>query len=300
MDKLTAKVGPLPAWVWGVLALGIGYLAYRHYSGSSGSGAPATTVGSTGAATGAVDPGTASDSGNYSADPGVDNSSSSGAVDGTTIIHPGQFTDDGEWSAYAAMHLQATGADPVAVSNALNNYLSGTQLTLAQAALIKLAVTAYGYPPGGVYPINVVGSPLAPAPTTTTGHTTTPPPVHTTPNHPAPVSTALPAPGAPHLSALGNGTVIEAETDAVPGAHSYIWASGTGVPLATSTVPSHQFHGRTPGRKYTIKVRAVNGTHKSAWSGTSACTMPKGHAVSGAPAEPVSTPHYVHPPVPLT
>jgi hypothetical protein len=36
--RLTAKVGPLPVYAWALIIVGVGYLAYRHYAGGSGSG----------------------------------------------------------------------------------------------------------------------------------------------------------------------------------------------------------------------------------------------------------------------
>ena len=41
-NRLTAKVGPLPVWGWAVLIVGVGYLAYRHFS--SGAGAVSQTA----------------------------------------------------------------------------------------------------------------------------------------------------------------------------------------------------------------------------------------------------------------
>lgn len=47
VSSLQRKAGPLPVWAWSLLLLVVGYVAYRHYQGTSTTSSPAGTVDTT-------------------------------------------------------------------------------------------------------------------------------------------------------------------------------------------------------------------------------------------------------------
>jgi hypothetical protein len=275
VDRLTEKVGPLPAWVWAVIVVGVGYVAYR-YIGSRGaktSAAPivdgsSDAVESDGSAVGATGTDGGDDSGDYSADPTDDNDSDAGAATGSSIVGPGQFQDDDEWSAYAAMHLAAGGADPIAVSNALTDYLAGNPLSVSEAALISEALIAYGTPPGGLIPITL---------TTTPTNTTTTPTTPTTNTTPTPTPTPTPAAKAPDtpggFSLGSSGLTLLFSWDASAGATFYQILRVDGTLYWQGTGTSLQNPNQQAGHTYTFSVRAGNA------AGLSAPTLPHVHTI---------------------
>lgn len=176
VESLTAKVGPLPAWAWG-LGLGgliIGVRAYhaRHATPST----PAAAVTSDGeAATAganlsgdipadATQPGTVggySIPSNYQANPG-----------GVIIGPDGNLTEgstgavnNGDWSNQAFDVLRARGYASLASSEAIRKYLAGDPLTPAEEGMIGIVLTALGQPPEGAPAISKATNTAGSAPT---------------------------------------------------------------------------------------------------------------------------------------
>lgn len=260
--SLTAKVGPLPAWAWG-LGLGgviVGVRAYRAHhstpapaSGDSADGAggepglgPSTVAGGVGIGDpGEYVPGSVggySPPSSYQSNPGgviTADGSESGSVD------TGPLTDD-EWRKEAFERLRARGTSTIAASTALTKYLNAQPLTAAEEAMIAYVLDLIGEPPGG-----------APAITRQADVTTTTlpptPPASAVPPTPAPpqkwvkpaylagqkfVKGSGPAvyqvtdtglewvPSEPALYALGGGGTIQ-----LPGGGSYTYGGNpTGIP----------------------------------------------------------------------
>jgi hypothetical protein len=215
-NDLTAKVGPLPAWVWGAGAVG-GFMFWRHHKLAASAAADAAAVNDP---NNIADPNAQTDpsasdatvtdltGGSYGVpsqgydpfaslqgqSPGYNVSPTGGISNGTV---PGPTTDL-QWSTLAANYLLSTGSDPSTIQTALSKYLSGTALSSAEQTIVNAALRQFGSPPEGTIPVVVVPTPT---PTPTPSPTPTPTPTPTP-------STAAPA--APHVTGqeLANRSVV--------------------------------------------------------------------------------------------
>lgn len=201
-ESLTAKVGPLPAWAWG-LALGgtiVGVRWYRNRDTGSGSvdleagtsadgSAESGMAEAGGAGIGIGMPGVGISSGggvvgsypvpsSYQANPGgviTSDGSDSGSVDSGPM-------NNGEWRTQAFDALRARQYGTTQASTALSKYLSSSPLTAAEEGMIAYVLQEVGEPPEG-----------APAIVREGAQATTP----TAPPAPAPVTPPIAAPPAP-------------------------------------------------------------------------------------------------------
>lgn len=186
-DALTQKIGPAPAWVYG-LSLGVGINVVRWYRNRSapaaieasdgaelaagatgGTAAPAPTTGySLGDPAGTLSPpgsvGGFPVPSSYQANPGgvvID----SGGVS-TAPITSSAPLNNGDWSRRAFDVLVAEGNSPTAVSDALSKYLTGDPITAQQEALVSMALRRVGAAPEGAPSITrAAPAPAATAPT---------------------------------------------------------------------------------------------------------------------------------------
>lgn len=152
MDKikgsLTAKLGPLPAWLWGVL-LGLAIIAARWAMSRRGdggelpvddpgvSGAEGAAGGSGGGATGV--PSAAPNPGAWVPD----------AINPTATeeLPP---VDNQQWLSRATTAVvKSTGVAYSTVLDALSKVLAGQAITPVEESYYSRAVAALGYPPGG-------------------------------------------------------------------------------------------------------------------------------------------------------
>jgi hypothetical protein len=148
-EAVTRKVGPLPVWVYGALVAVLVW-GYYLYSGRSlgGNGTDSLAQASTSDSLS----GLPDETGTL---PGV----SSGTA--PTAGGTNSPTDNLAWFTVASNYLVASNLDPVTVSNALNKYLTGEQLTLTERAIVNLAIARYGVPPEGV-PVSPGATPTTP------------------------------------------------------------------------------------------------------------------------------------------
>lgn len=164
MDKLTAKIGPLPAYMWGLILGGL-LLAYMWWSRrKSAAAGAAQVVTTTGTPFDVPSTGGLSPAGGVST--GTDTTGTSGSSPwGTNAL----------WEASALAALSGSGVSPLAAQIALEKYLNGVSLSTADQQIVNLALSKQGAPPNGL-----TGPPvLDPVPSTSGGGTTTtPPPAH--------------------------------------------------------------------------------------------------------------------------
>lgn len=155
LSALTRKIGPLPGFVWVLLAVGA-YAGYRWYQQRNGA-----TVSNPLAASGAVVTPDASVAGGDSLAGGFGGSSAvpSGVVQTTPI--PKSDTN-AEWAANIVTAEIAANRSGSAASNALAHYLGGNTLSASESALVSQLLQRYGPPPQGLIPINT--TPATPAP----------------------------------------------------------------------------------------------------------------------------------------
>lgn len=159
---LKEKAGPLPIWVWLVILGGIVYYIRSKQSGSSlfgGTGSatpnlqkdPAGNIGTIDPATGYVY-GTPEDNAALAANnAGV---SGPGGASGGTVA--GSYTNDADWGRAAINYLVGLGVDPTQANEAIQQFLSGQQLTSQQQSDVNLAIQSLGAPP---QPPGPVGTP---------------------------------------------------------------------------------------------------------------------------------------------
>lgn len=133
---LTKKAGPLPVYLYVVIVVA-GLYIYKAYKNRA----------------------TGTASLNTSASPVTDPTVGSGS--GATILPNGTGTvnqagaseTNAQWANRVANGLATSAFSPATVSQALNDYLAGNQLSPAEQAVITQAVLEFGYPPQGVLPI---------------------------------------------------------------------------------------------------------------------------------------------------
>lgn len=172
-ESLTAKVGPLPAWAWG-LGLGGTIVGIRWYRNRS------TPVPTEAAGTSASEGGAGGEPGGLPTIDGPEGATMSGGVVGSYSIpstyqaNPGGVItadgtasgspDDGplnnaEWRERAFDALRAKGYGTVPASTALSKYLSSAPLTAADEAMIAYVLQMVGEPPEGAPAIVREGNP---------------------------------------------------------------------------------------------------------------------------------------------
>lgn len=186
-DALTTKIGPLPAWVYG-LSLGVGINAVRWYRNRNAPAAEPVSDGTDDAAGATPDTPTGYDSGlgfvsapgtvggytmptSYQANPGGVIVDSNGGTTAPTVAS-GPL-NNGDWQRRSFDVLVAEGYAPTSVQTALTKYLTGEPVTAAEEAMVSMALRRVGSPPEG-----------APSLTRATGSTSGAP--ATAPTSPAP------------------------------------------------------------------------------------------------------------------
>lgn len=174
-DSLTAKLGPLPVWAWGVgagAAFNIGrYLVNRRKSASvpaeepapgDADAGPESSVSVGGSGSGYYSPGIPSAQVNPGAW-GTDEPSTTPATDSAPST-PAAPADNDEWRARAVELLTASGMAPLTVDEAVKRYFAGSPLSPQDQAIISTAVRRLGVPPGGAPPITAAPAPSVTAP----------------------------------------------------------------------------------------------------------------------------------------
>lgn len=148
---LTAKLGPLPAWAWG-LGLGGVVIAGRWLLARRGDNAAQNAPVST-ADTAQVE-GAAGGSGGGAA--GVPAAAPNPGSFADTAITPGfpvdqlAPADNAQWLSLATTAVvRTTGVTVTAISDALSKYLAGQPITPVEESYVSRAIAALGYPPAG-------------------------------------------------------------------------------------------------------------------------------------------------------
>ncbi len=180
--QLTRKVGPLPVWGWG-LAVGGGLLAASYMRARAGGGG------------GAEDPGVAPATATAA---GVGNLGDTGTATVTPAVTPYRATNNDEWRTLASELILGThlGYSGLAVDTALSKYLSGEPLSIAEQAIVNLAIRLAGSPPTAP-PLPIPGTPVDDTPNTP-NTPQNPVDTGTTPNTPnAPTPAPAPTPYKP-------------------------------------------------------------------------------------------------------
>lgn len=142
---------------------------------------------------------------------------------------------DSEWARMATEAL-AGAFELSAVQTALGRYITRQSVTAAQEDIIRAAIGAMGYPPGGQYPIM-------------TGTGSTPSALTEPKNVKATAKTA---------------TTITLTWSAVPSAAGYrVYRSGVAGNVGQSVDGTITIGGLTPGKSYTFHVRAQDASGKT-------------------------------------
>lgn len=163
---LFAKVGPLPAWAWGLIAVG-GYTLWSHMHSSKATATePDTTdpttqdIGSdAGAGLGGsfLTPDNPSDAG-YNYGDVLAGDYSGTVVPSSTANGSSQFQSNQAWGVYAIEFMVQQGYSASTVTNAITHYLAGSALTAAEMQVVSAAVSLIGPPPLPL-PLNAVSTP---------------------------------------------------------------------------------------------------------------------------------------------
>ena len=218
---LTEKLGPLPVWAWGGIAgatiAGVSWIAQRRNPTLTDTD---TTTG-TGPATGTPAPAAAPPAPALVTEPGSFYAGPAAGVytpptwtpdtgAGTGTGTPSASSND-EWTrvAAAAILARTPSLSALAVTDALDAYVSGRTVTEPAAAIIELGVRLVGLPPYPVPPVTIAppGTPPTVTPPTPAPAPPAPAPVPT-PEPPAPTPAPpapTPAPPAPAGSTLRRG-----------------------------------------------------------------------------------------------
>lgn len=150
-ERLTTKIGPLPAWAWAIPVVGIAYGVY-YYRKAHGNAAASVTTEAYGTTDGA----------DHTADQsayGVNDSTGTvsvgagGSTGGTTTV-PDNSTpaSNPAWESLATSFLVGQGYPASEVAQGLNNWILGLQASAQDTAMFNLAVARFGLPPDGVPP----------------------------------------------------------------------------------------------------------------------------------------------------
>ena len=177
LDRITTKVGPLPAWAWAAIPAA-GYVAWSYYRASQG-----TAEGVTDAATGGAEGTDAEDYGINTG--GVYLPGYGSAPGGSSNIPPVSVPafDNLAWARQAVNYLISEGIPALDAVTAINAYIYGvpSQITQAQFNALQKAIQKFGPAPEAAFP------PTVKPPTTTPP----PAPVIKVPEAPTTVSFAL-------------------------------------------------------------------------------------------------------------
>lgn len=222
-DIEVPKVGKLPLKIIvpvGVLA--VAYVGYRWYQ-------------SRGASTATVDPnandfgsddGTIPDTLNPfpSSPPASGGSGDTGAVD----VGPGSFTNDAQWTDYAATKLSQDGQYSYTdIATAIGLALGGKSTTDAQQQILRAVIAVAGYPPVGT--LSIVSG----------GNT-------------APVGVPIPA------RPTATSSTFHMSWAPVAGADHYVITNKSSGSTYTTTTTSYTVTGLKPSTTYTFTVAAAN------------------------------------------
>jgi hypothetical protein len=258
-DALTLKLGPLPAWAYG-LGLGLGIVGYRAYRDRHAAAQVATAEDQAAAdlQAAAAEPGgyTSGTTGAYSIPAALANAG------GQPYLTPAQPStestgpvDNTAWRQESIARLIALHYSPTAAQEAIETYLRGDPITEQQEAMIDVAIRTVGAPPDGAPPIlrrsapPVASPPATPVPSGGAGGVGAPsapqPPIVATP---APA----PAPAAPWQPPawLSGVRFVKGTGDAV-----YLVEPGKGIEWIASEQAYYQLGG-TPGG-YTVVPDSV-------------------------------------------
>ena len=160
-EALTRKLGPLPAWAYG-LGLGLGIVGYRRWKDRKTAAAPVTAedqaaadlqaAQSTGSAPGDYVPGSV---GGYQIPAALANAGGQPYVDQSSAqASQGGPGDNAAWKSQAVERLVGRlGYDPTGTADALENYLQGSPINAQQESIVGAAIRALGVPPDGAPPI---------------------------------------------------------------------------------------------------------------------------------------------------
>lgn len=248
--------------VGGGAALLVGVYVYRKRQAAA-SASSSQTAGSAASPSAATDPATGYPTGSPEdtaalqasslAAYGGYNGAVGGGGGGDTLSTPPTstpgFSSNAAWAQAAESYLaQTAGSDPTAVSAALGKYLTGQQVTDAQAQIIQSAIAFEGYPPvsgADSYPPSIRQAPV-PTPT------------------PTPTPAPDVAPKAPtRLQQIGAvyTTSIEVAWDVSPGADHYELHMD-GRAISTHQETWAKVGGLKPGSRHTFQVYALSHSGK--------------------------------------
>lgn len=262
--------------IGGALALLVGVYVYRKKQ-SAAAAASSQTAGSGASPSAATDPATgypygsaedtaalqASAMASYGGYAGGAGGGGGGSLSTPPTSTPG-FATNAAWAQAAEAYLTQNGADPTTVSAALGKYLTGQQVTDAQAAVIQSAIAFEGYPPVSgqdSYPPSIRQAPVP------TGGGPKPPPP------PPPVDKAPPTPTGMHLIGPTLRNAISFGWNAVPGGCDHYEVHMDGREIGTTANTNTYGGNLKPGTRHTFQVMAVSkGGHKSAPASLTATT----------------------------
>lgn len=267
------NVGKKQLVIGGGLAVLVGLYVYRKRqaaaatsSQTAGSGAPpsAATDPATGYPygtpedTAALQAAATASYGGYAGAAGGSSGSSLSTPPSST---PG-FATNAAWAQAAEQFLSQTGGDPTAISAALGKYLTGQQVSDAQASIIQSAIAFEGYPPvSGTdsYPPSIRQAPV---------------PSGGAPKPPAPPpDKAPPTPTGMHLIGPVGKTAISFGWNAVPGGADHYEIHMDGREIGTTANTNTYGGNLRPGSRHTFQVYAVShGGHKSGAASLTATT----------------------------
>lgn len=270
-EALTRKLGPLPAWMYLVLAAGAWYYLQRRKTAASTAAAAATgtaaaggTVGTDPAGnTGQIDPQTGYVYGTPEDTAALQQQSGSASSSG-------KYSDNNAWGQAAINYLVGLGEDATAANSAISAYLGSQTLTTAQQAMVNSAIQALGAPP------------QPPAPTSTT-------PVVAPPGGATTYATNPPT-GLAVTSTTA--TSIGLKWNAATNATGYtVTAAADGSPAQTVTVtsPLATVSGLTPLKTYSISVQATPADTGAGKATTTAKTSYGATGTGGAAPTPGGT-----------
>ena len=135
--KLTKKIGPLPAYMWGVILGGLilVYMWYTRNKANAATAAPTTTT---------VPTDTLSSTGLSAA--GTSGTSTDTGSSTTSSL----WSTNALWESQALTSLAGSGVSPLTAQVALENYLNGMPLTTQQQDIINTVLGKLGAPPNGL------------------------------------------------------------------------------------------------------------------------------------------------------
>jgi hypothetical protein len=177
-EALTGKLGPLPAWAWGLLAGGAIIVVRKLRGGSSGGAVNSQPGPYSGSAGDDADLAAVQLPSSYTVPGGGSSGSGSGSAGIPQPAALPSYADNNAWQVAAVNALAARQFSPAAVSGALGSWLSGDSLSSDQLRIVDAAIIAVGAPPSPA-PAPVGGSsggipqpaPAAPAPAAPAGPT---------------------------------------------------------------------------------------------------------------------------------